>query len=72
VTPKGRARIVAVPVVAGVLFGAVVAELETRANPIAAGVAAFRMLGDEAVERDCAPGLRTWEGLACLLARQVM
>ena len=51
VIPEGRARIVAVPVLAGVLCGAIVAELEASANPIAAGVAAFRMLGDEAVER---------------------
>ena len=50
VIPEGRARIIAVPVLAGVLSVAIVAELEASANPIAAGVAAFGMFGHEAVE----------------------
>jgi len=44
------ACVVAVSVLAGVLARAVIAELEAGANPVATGVAALGVLGDEPVE----------------------
>ena len=64
---QSGAGIVAVPVLAGVLCASVIAELEAGANAVAAGIAAFGMLGDKTVERQSEVGLR--QSIARLVAK---